>query len=56
MLARGLAAKLPGPPIKAIIEVDGKAVYTMTLVEHKPGKEQAAPKPDGAPSAPKGAG
>jgi hypothetical protein len=24
----------------------------MTLVEHKPGKKKAAPKPDAAPSAP----
>ena len=49
------ATKLPGPPVKAVIEQDGKAVYTMTLVEHKQGKKPQTPKPEAAPSAPKGA-
>ncbi len=41
--------------MKIVFEVGGKAVYTMTLVEHKQGKK-AAPKPGAAPSEPKGAG
>jgi len=36
------AKKLPGPPVKVVVELDGKVVSTMTLVEHKDG---TAPEP-----------
>jgi hypothetical protein len=34
------AKKLPGPPVKFVSEVDGKVVFSMTLTEHKSGKDE----------------
>ena len=33
------AKKLPGPPVKLVVDREGKTVYSMVMVEHKPGKK-----------------
>ena len=37
------AKKLPGPPVKRVVEMNGKVIHTMTLVKQVDGKKKAKP-------------